>query len=112
MMMFAPALILSQTLGGLFQHLLGWTTGSQDVKSGGEKNAAECFSELPASFDHNQSEVFKSIFDFLETNCVQGIVVKPQLWEHSAVALKMRNKGTQLIHTPNILVNLCIIQIF
>ena len=53
MMMFAPALILSQTLSGLFQHLLSWTTGSQDVKSGGEKNAAERFSELPASLNHN-----------------------------------------------------------
>ena len=52
MMMFAPALILSQALSGLFQHLLSRTTGSQDVKSGGEENAAECFSELPASFDH------------------------------------------------------------
>ena len=53
MMMFAPALILSQALSGLFQHLLSWTTRPQDVKSGGEKNAAECFSELPARFDHN-----------------------------------------------------------
>ena len=53
MMMFAPALILSQALSGLFQHLLSWTTGSQDVKSRGEKNAAECFSELPASLNHN-----------------------------------------------------------
>ena len=64
MMMFAPALILSQALSGLFQHLLSRTTGPQDVKSGGEENAAECFSELPASFDHNQSEVFKLVIDF------------------------------------------------